>query len=140
MYQRRILMALLLGLLALPLFFACAGPSEAPPPPPPVVEPPPPPPPPVYFGNVSSLALREGPTTSASMITTLNFNDEVELMGTSDGWGNVRDLRRGIVGWASLRYLQPAPADRPRAVPPRRRAPAAPKKEEPAPAPAPKAM
>jgi hypothetical protein len=49
-------------------------------------------------------------------------------------------LRRGIVGWASLRYLQPAPADRPRSVPSRRRAPAAPKKEEPAPAPAPKAM
>lgn len=141
MYLRRILMALLLGLLALTLFFACTGPSSSPPPPPPpVVEPPPPPPPPIYFVNVSSLAMREGPTTSASMITTLSFNDEVELLGTSDGWGNVRDLRRGLVGWSALKYLQPAPADRPRSVPSRRRAPAAPKKEEPEPAPAPKAM
>jgi hypothetical protein len=145
MHLRRILMALLLGLLVLTLFIACAAPGPAPPPPPPpMVEPPPPPPPPLYFVNVSSLALREGPTTSAPMITTLNFNDEVELMGSSDGWGRVRDIRRNLVGWASLRYLQPAPASRPHPVPPRRKAPAAPKeepkKEAPKPPPAPKAM
>ena len=147
MHLRRILLALLLGLMALTLFSACAEPGPAPPPPPPMVEPPPPPPPPLYFVNVSSLALREGPTTSAPMITTLNFNDEVELMGTSDGWGRIRDIRRGFVGWASLRYLQPAPASRPVYVPPKRKAtPAAPKeepkKEEPKPEPSgvPKAM
>jgi hypothetical protein len=145
MHLRRILLALLLGLVALTLFSACAAPGPAPPPqPPPMVEPPPPPPPPLYFVNVSSLALREGPTTSAPMISTLHFNDEVELMGDSDGWGRVRDIRRGLVGWAYMKYLQPAPADRPRYVPPKRNAaPAAPKeepKEEPKPTPVPKAM
>ena len=75
MYLRRNLMALLLCLLALTLCFSCAGPSSSPPPPNAAVEPPPPPPPPIYYVNVSSLALREGPTTSASMITTLSFND-----------------------------------------------------------------
>ena len=140
MYLRRNLMALLLCLLALTLCFSCAGPSSSPPPPNAAVEPPPPLPPPIYYVNVSSLALREGPTTSASMITTLSFNDQVELIGTSHGWGNVRDLRRNFVGWAALKYLQPSPADRPRPVPSRHRAPAAPKKEEPAPPPVPKAM
>lgn len=144
MHLRRILMALLLGLLALTLFSACAAPGPAPPPPPPpIVEPPPPPPPPLYFVNVSSLALREGPTTSARMISTLRFNDEVELMGTSDGWGRVRDIRRGLVGWSALKYLQPAPASRPRYVPPKRKkAPAAPKEEpkKEEPKPVPKAM
>jgi len=145
MHLRRILMALLLGLLALILFSACETPGPAPPPPPPpMVEPPPPPPPPIYFVNVSSLALREGPTTSAPMIATLHFNDEVELMGDSGGWGRVRDIRRGLVGWASMRYLQPAPADRPRYVPSKRKSAPAPKvepkKEEPKPTPTPKAM
>ena len=106
MNVRRILTGLLLGVLALTLLMACTEPAPSPPPPPPpVAAPPQPSPPPLYFVNVSSLALREGPTTASRMITTLRFNDEVELMGTSDGWGNVRDLRRNLVGWASMRYL-----------------------------------
>lgn len=142
MTRRRTLIALALCLMALTMVLACVEPS--PPPPPPIVEsPPPPPPPPLYFVNVSSLALREDPTTAADQISTLQFNDEVELMDTSGSWARVYDTRRGITGWASMRYLQPVPADRPRAVPRRRPAPQAPK-EAPAPkpseAPPPKAM
>ena len=61
--------------------------------------------PPMYFVNVHSLALRDGPTMSAPQIATLNFHDEVELLETSGGWGRVRDVRRNIVGWSYMRYL-----------------------------------
>jgi hypothetical protein len=61
--------------------------------------------PPMYFVNVHSLALRDGPTMSAPQIGTLNFHDEVELLETSGGWGRVRDVRRNIVGWSYMRYL-----------------------------------
>jgi len=103
---------------------------------------PPPPPPPTYYVNISGLALRNGPTTAATQISTLQFNYEVQLMDTSDGWGRVLDVRRNIIGWASLRYLQPSPAYRPRSVP--RRETPAPKEPTPTPkpseAPPPKAM
>ncbi len=61
--------------------------------------------PPRYVVNVHSLALRTGPTVSAPQITALNFQDEVELLETSGGWGRVRDIRRNIVGWSNMRYL-----------------------------------
>ena len=59
----------------------------------------------MYFVNVPSLALRNGPTISAPQIAALNFHDEVELLETSGGWGRVRDVRRNIVGWSYMRYL-----------------------------------
>jgi hypothetical protein len=136
MTLRRTLTALALGVMALTLFMGCVEPGP-PPPPPPMVETPPPPPRPLYFVNTSSLALREGPTTAAPQIGTLQFNDEVEMLDTSAGWARVVDVRRDRTGWASMRYLQPMPADRPRSVP-RRQAPAP--KESPKPTETPKAM
>jgi hypothetical protein len=62
---------------------------------------------PIYIVNVDSLALRDGPTMSAPKIATLNLDDEVELLETSGGWGRVRDVRRNIVGWSYMRYLNP---------------------------------
>ena len=135
MTLRRTLTALALGVMALTLFMGCV--ETGPPPPPPMVETPPPPPRPLYFVNTSSLALREGPTTAAPQIGTLQFNDEVEILDTSAGWARVVDVRRDMTGWASMRYLQAVPADRPRSVP-RRKAPAP--KEPAAPAAPPKAM
>jgi len=122
--------------MALTLFMGCV--ESGPPPPLVVMETPPPEPlPPLYFVNTSSLALREGPTTAAPQIGTLQFNDEVEILDTSAGWARVFDVRRDMTGWASMRYLQAVPADRPRSVP-KRRAPAP--KEPAKPAPTPKAM
>ena len=69
--------------------------------------------PPMYFVNVHSLALRDGPTVSAPQIATLNFKDEVELLDTSGGWGRIREVRRDIVGWSNMRYLVPVTADHP---------------------------
>jgi len=65
----------------------------------------------LYFVNVHELALRDGPTMSASQIDTLNFKDEVELLDTSSGWGRIREVRRDIVGWSNMRYLAPVKAD-----------------------------
>ncbi len=136
MTLRRTLTGLALCVMALALFMGCV--ETGPPPSVVMVEPPPPERlPPVYFVNTSSLALREGPTTAAPQIGTLQFNDEVELLDTSSGWARVYDLRRDMTGWASMRYLQPVPADRPRTVR-KRRAPAP--KEPAQPAPTPKAM
>jgi hypothetical protein len=136
MTLRKTLIGLALGMMALTLCVGCVEPGP-PPPPPPMVETPPPPPPPGYFVTVSGLALREGPTTAAPQIGTLDFNDEVQIMETTDGWARVLDVRRNRTGWASMRYLQPMPADRPRSVPKRR----APAPKEPATPPAtPKAM
>jgi uncharacterized protein YgiM (DUF1202 family) len=136
MTLRHTLTGLALCMMALALFLGCVE-SGPPPPPPPMVEPPPPPPPPRYFVTVDGLALRDGPTTAAPQIGTLQFNDEVELLDTSGGWARVFDVRRDRTGWASMRYLQPMPADRPQYVP-RRRAPAP--KEPSKPAEPPKAM
>ena len=60
---------------------------------------------PIYIVNTDDLALRDGPTTSAPQIATLNLNDEVELLETSGRWGRVRDVRRNTVGWSYMRYL-----------------------------------
>ena len=117
MTLRRTRIGLALGVMALTLFMGCV---ETGPPPPMVVMDTPPPPPPgpqLYFVNVSSLALREGPTTAAPQVGTLQFNDEVEILETNSGWARVGDVRRDRTGWASMRYLQPVPADRPRSVP-----------------------
>jgi uncharacterized protein YgiM (DUF1202 family) len=137
MTLRRTLTALALSVMALTLFTGCV--ETGPPPSVVVVEPPPPERlPPLYFVNTSSLALREGPTTAAPQIGTLQFNDEVEILETTSGWARVGDARRDQTGWASMRYLQPVPADRPRSVPRKRPAPAP--KEPAKPAPTPKAM
>lgn len=125
MTPRRTLTAFALFAAALTMLMACA--EAGPPSPPPVAEAPPPPP--IYYVNISGLALREGPTTASPQISTLEFNDQVQLMDTSAGWGRVRDMRRNISGWASLRYLQPSPAYRPQYVP---------RYEKPAPRPSPK--
>jgi hypothetical protein len=138
MTLRRASIGLAFCMMALALCLGCVEPG---PPPPVVMEAPPPPPPPapqLYFVNVSSLALREGPTTSAPQVGTLNFNDEVEILETSSGWARVGDVNRSRTGWAYMRYLQPVPADRPRSVPRKRSAPAP--KEPAKPAPSPKAM
>ena len=78
------------------------------------------------------------PFQAATQIGTLEFNDEVVLLDTASGWARVDDVRRHRTGWASLRYLQPMPANQPQNVP--RRRPATAPQEPPKPAESPKAM
>jgi uncharacterized protein YgiM (DUF1202 family) len=100
---------------------------------------------PTYYVNTNSLPLRNHATPRSGVITTLRFNDPVEMLGVgTSGWAQVRDLRSQQVGWVPPRYLSSSPVSK-RKPPRRRRAPArkaAPKKEKaPSEAPAsPKAM
>jgi len=97
-----------------------------------VVEPP-------YHVNRSSIALRDKPTPNSNVITTLHFNDQVEMLGVgTSGWAQVRDLRSSLVGYVDPRYLSSSPVRSPKSSS-RRRAPArkAPTKEEKAPQEAP---
>ena len=99
--------------------------------------------PPYFYVNVSSLALRAGPSTGNRILTTLGLNNQVEMLGSGvGGWVQVRDLRTGTIGWVAARYLESFPVAYPKAVPQKKRAPAkkgAPAEEE-APKPSPKAM
>ncbi|MEW6659179.1 MAG: SH3 domain-containing protein [Thermodesulfobacteriota bacterium] len=61
---------------------------------------------PRYLVNTHALVVRDAPDASAALIAILRFNDEVELLDTSGGWGKVRHQRRKIVAWANMRYLQ----------------------------------
>jgi uncharacterized protein YgiM (DUF1202 family) len=74
--------------------------------------------PPYYYVNVSSLALRSGPSTSNRMLTSLGFNQQVEVIGSGPGsWLQVRDTRTNIIGWAYGRYLESFPVSYPRSAP-----------------------
>ena len=91
---------------------------------------------PTYYVNSDSLPLREHPRPEARTLTTLRFNDGVEMLGVgASGWAQVRDLKTSQVGWAPPRYLSATSLSSPPSSP-RRRAPArkAPPKEAPAPA------
>jgi uncharacterized protein YgiM (DUF1202 family) len=76
--------------------------------------------PPYYYVNVNSLALRSGPSTGNKIITTLNLNNQVELLGSGvGGWLEVRDLRTNLIGWVYGRYLESVPVSHPRSTPKR---------------------
>jgi uncharacterized protein YgiM (DUF1202 family) len=91
---------------------------------------------PHYYVNTNSLALREGPSPSAGVLTYLQFNEPVEMLGVTSGYAQVRELKSSKVGWVLPRYLSPSSLRSPK--PSRRhRAPARkrPPKEEKAPEP-----
>jgi hypothetical protein len=91
---------------------------------------------PTYYVNIASLPLRVHPRPEAQVLTTLNFNDPVEMLGVgTSGWAQVRDLKTSQLGWVPPRNLSATSLSSPPS-PPRRRAPArkAPPKEEPPPA------
>lgn len=96
---------------------------------------------PPYYVKTDSLPLRDGPRPEANVLTTLSFNDQVEMLGVdTSGWAKVRDPRTGLMGWVPPRDLSITPVGAAKA-PPRRRAPAhkAPPKEEKTPKEAPAA-
>ncbi len=81
---------------------------------------------------VNSLALRAGPGTGSRILTTLRFNQLVEMLGmNAGGWSQVRDLRTDTIGWVASRYQESFPVSSPRSVP-QKRPPAKKEKGEPA--------
>jgi len=86
-------------------------------PPPPVAPPPPPPAPPpppkveyqIYYVAADRLNLRACPGMDCPKIAALTRNQEVEKVGESQGWFQVRSRLDGTLGWVDARYLASAP-------------------------------
>ena len=73
---------------------------------------------PTFYVNTSSLPLRDGPTPEFNIISTLGFNDAVEMLGVySSGWAQVRVLHTNMMGWVDPKYLSPYPVSQPRPAP-----------------------
>lgn len=82
--------------------------------PPPPAPPAPPPPPPkveyqVYYVAADRLNLRACPGMDCPKIGMLGRNQEVEKVGESQGWFQVRARSDGTLGWVDARYLSSAP-------------------------------
>jgi uncharacterized protein YgiM (DUF1202 family) len=72
---------------------------------------------PYYYVAVRKLVLRAKPSDLSEVIRTLGLNDQVEKIGETEGWFNVRQPSSGAVGWVISRYLDTLPLTLPRGVP-----------------------
>lgn len=85
---------------------------QAPPLPPPL--PPAAPPPqvarPTLYVTVNRLNLRACPGMDCPKIAVLDLNAEVEKVGETEDWTQIRVKRDGTLGWVSSRYLSLTPA------------------------------
>ena len=102
-----------LGFLTLMLISGCQQKvGWTPPPPPPPSQPPPPPPKAeyqVFYVAADRLNLRACPGMDCPKIAALTRNQEVEKVGESQGWFQVRSRQDGTLGWVDSRYLASAP-------------------------------
>jgi hypothetical protein len=109
----RVLISLLVCLIA---FFAtgCAQKPKWKPPEEPRIATPPPEPPPrvesqVFYVAADRVNLRACPGMDCPRILMLSRNQEVEKVGESQGWFQVRSRQDGTLGWVDARYLAGAP-------------------------------
>jgi hypothetical protein len=106
----------LLGALLLMLCLACQpGLVSAPPPPPP---PPPaapeqPAPHPTVYVKVARLNLRAGPGMDFPKIGLIERNEELEKLGQTEDWVQVRVKRDRSLGWVASEYLSASPVAAP---------------------------
>jgi uncharacterized protein YgiM (DUF1202 family) len=90
---------------------------------------------PYYYVAVKKLALRAKPSNRAEVVRALGFNDQVEKIGETEGWFNVRQPASGAVGWVVSRSLETLPSIFPRGEPVKQKPGPAQPKAEPAPEP-----
>jgi len=86
-----------------------------PPPPAPTAAPQPRPARPTFYVTVNRLSLRTCPGTDCPKTTSLELNAEVEKMGESQNWTQIKVKKDGTIGYVSSRYLasQPVKAAKP---------------------------
>jgi hypothetical protein len=85
---------------------------------------------PYYYVAVRKLVLRAKPADGAEVMRTLSVNDQVEKIGETGGWFNVRQPATGAVGWVVSRYLQTLPVILPRGAPAKKKPGPSQEKEE----------
>lgn len=76
---------------------------------------------PYYYVAVRRLVLRAKPSDRSEVIRTLGVNSQVEKIGETDGWFNVRQPSTGAVGWVISRHLKTLPVMLPQGVPTKRK-------------------
>ncbi len=72
---------------------------------------------PYYYVAVRKLILRANPSNRGQVIRTLQFNDQVQKIGETKGWYQVRQPSTGALGWVLSRDLVTLPLILPRGVP-----------------------
>jgi hypothetical protein len=85
--------------------------SKAPPSPPspPPAAPLPRPVRPTFYVTTNQLILRACPGQDCPKISSLTLNAEVEKMGESENWTQIRVKKDGTIGYVSPRFLSPQP-------------------------------
>jgi uncharacterized protein YgiM (DUF1202 family) len=76
---------------------------------------------PYYYVAVKKLILWAKPSNLSEVVRTLSVNDQVEKIGETEGWLNVRQPSSGAVGWAISRQLETLPVIAPQGVPPKKK-------------------
>jgi len=108
------LFAVLLGLMLMGLSCMPSKVSTPPPPPPPPPGAPAPPPQrPTLYVKVSRLNLRAGPGMDFPKIGLLERNEELEKLGQTEDWVQVRVKRNQSLGWVASEYLSSTPVAAP---------------------------
>jgi len=72
---------------------------------------------PYYYVGVGKLTLRAKPSNRGQVIRTLRFNDQVQKIGETKDWFQVRQPSTGAVGWVISRDLENLPLIFPRGAP-----------------------
>jgi uncharacterized protein YgiM (DUF1202 family) len=72
---------------------------------------------PYYYVAVRTLILRANPSNHGQVIRTLRFNDQVQKIGETKDWYQVRQPSTGALGWVPSRDLESLPLVLPRGVP-----------------------
>jgi uncharacterized protein YgiM (DUF1202 family) len=72
---------------------------------------------PYYYVAVRKLSLLARPSSRGEVIRVLQFNDQVQKLGGTDGWFMVCQPSSGALGWVISHDLEPLPLISPRGVP-----------------------
>lgn len=72
---------------------------------------------PYYYVAVRKLILRANPSNHGQVIRTLGFNDQVQKIGETKDWFQVRQPSTGALGWVPSRDLEGLPLVSPRGLP-----------------------
>jgi hypothetical protein len=92
---------------------SASGLSGSPPPPPPLPRPAPPPQVAhtTFYVAINHLNLRSCPGRECPKIHSLELNAEVEKMGETEKWAQIRVKKDGTIGYVNSRYLSPTPVE-----------------------------
>lgn len=66
---------------------------------------------PTFYVTTNQLSLRACPGIDCKKITTLKLNAEVEKMGESQNWTQIKVKKDGTIGYVRSRYLSPKPVE-----------------------------